>query len=52
MSNEEILETKAQRKKREKLEAKIKEELKVTVRCLPQSFASERGTCLFTQKTN
>lgn len=34
------------------VEAKIKEELKVTVRCLPQSFASERGTCLFTQKPN
>ena len=34
------------------VEAKIKEELKVTVRCLPQSFASERGNCLFTQKQN
>lgn len=32
------------------VEAKIKAELKVTVRCLPQSFASERGNCLFTQK--
>ena len=34
------------------VEAKIKEELKVTVRCLPQAFASERGNCLFTQKAN
>lgn len=31
-------------------EEKIKSELKVTVRCLPQAFASERGACLFTNK--
>ena len=33
-------------------EAKIKEELKVTVRCLPQKFSHERGKCLFTGKEN
>ncbi|MCQ2956196.1 MAG: hypothetical protein MJ218_03390, partial [Opitutales bacterium] len=31
-------------------EEKIKSELKVTVRCLPQEFSSERGACLFTNK--
>lgn len=31
-------------------EKKIKEELKVTVRCLPQQWASEKGSCLFTGK--
>lgn len=31
-------------------EEKIKSELKVTVRCLPQAFTSERGACLFTNK--
>ncbi len=34
------------------VEAKIKEELKVTVRCIPQKLASECGNCLFTQKEN
>ena len=33
-------------------EAKIKNELKVTVRCLPQKFQQERGKCLFTGKSN
>lgn len=32
------------------VEAKLKEELKVTVRCIPQKYASERGNCLFTGK--
>lgn len=32
------------------MEEKIKSELKVTVRCLPQAFSSERGACLFTNK--
>lgn len=32
------------------VEAKLKEELKVTVRCLPQKYAEERGNCLFTGK--
>ena len=32
------------------IEAKIKEELKVTVRCIPQKFIQETGPCLFTQK--
>lgn len=31
-------------------EAKIKDELKVTVRCLPEKFKQERGNCLFTGK--
>lgn len=33
-------------------EAKIKEELKVTVRCLPEKFNGEKGKCLFTGKEN
>ena len=32
------------------VEAKLKEELKVTVRCLPQKYSEERGNCLFTGK--
>jgi len=31
-------------------EAKIKDELKVTVRCLPEKFKQDRGNCLFTGK--
>ena len=34
------------------VEAKLKETLKVTVRCLPQKYLGERGPCLFTQKTD
>ena len=34
------------------VEAKLKEELKVTVRCLPQKYSEERGNCLFTGKPN
>lgn len=33
-------------------EEKLKETLKITVRCLPQGYENERGTCLFTGKTN
>lgn len=33
-------------------EAKIKEDLKVTVRCIPHAFREERGNCLFTSKPN
>ena len=34
------------------VEAKLKEELKVTVRCLPQKYSEERGNCLFTGKAD
>lgn len=33
-------------------EAKIKDELKVTVRCLPEKFKQDRGNCLFTGKAD
>ncbi len=34
------------------VEAKLKEDLKVTVRCLPKAFRNESGQCLFTGKEN
>ena len=34
------------------VEAKLKEALKITVRCLPQDYEKERGKCLFTGKPN
>ncbi|MDR0647140.1 MAG: proline--tRNA ligase [Puniceicoccales bacterium] len=34
------------------VESRIKNELKVTVRCLPLQYAEKRGNCLFTGKPN
>jgi len=34
------------------IEERIQKDLSVTVRCLPDAYASEKGTCPFTGKTN